>query len=607
MRIARIKISNFRAIASGELLFPGNTVLVGDNNTAKSTVLEAIDLVLGPDRISRSAPIDEHDFHVGRYLDENGEPVKIEIEVVVVDLNEEQARHFRDHLEFWDNSSNSLLTGPPAEATGEDHVLPALRVGFTGEYDEEEDDFVASTYFLSPVSDAGEVAPFKTPDKRLCGFLFLRTLRTGSRALSLERGSLLDIILRLQEKRLQMWEDVLTELRVLPVATKPDLGITEILSSVQNALRQFVPSEWADNPHLRVSDLTRETLRRVLTVFMATGATRPDGTQYAAPFQHQGTGTINTLVLALLSLIADQKQNVIFAMEEPEIAIPPHTQKRIVNNVKNKSAQVLFTSHSPYVLEEFAPSQILVIKRSGGSLTGETADLPDTIKPKSYRSQFRMRFCEGLLARRILITEGNTEYDALPAAARRLHDLKPADFRTLEAMGIAVINAESDSKIAILGEYFQRLGKDVFAVCDKQDPANLAAIQAVIPHAYESSEKGFEKLMVNGVADVALRRFAKQLVDENRWPSHLVANTPTETTPLEELRDALFQYLKWAKADGDAAQLLSICSEDEMPPFVVATLSAIRAVVDPPPPPKPQPDQVVSGSAPPLAAPSESS
>jgi putative ATP-dependent endonuclease of OLD family len=39
-------------------------VLLGDNNTGKSTVFEAIELAIGPDRLSRSQPIDEHDFFV---------------------------------------------------------------------------------------------------------------------------------------------------------------------------------------------------------------------------------------------------------------------------------------------------------------------------------------------------------------------------------------------------------------------------------------------------------------------------------------------------------------------------------------------------------------
>lgn len=49
------------------------------------------------------------------------------------------------------------------------------------------------------------------------------------------------------------------------------------------------------------------------------------------PFAPQGNESINLLVFALLTLIADRKGNesVIFAMEEPEIALPPHTQRRV--------------------------------------------------------------------------------------------------------------------------------------------------------------------------------------------------------------------------------------------------------------------------------------
>ena len=68
MKISQVTIQNFRGIGSASLLFPDHVLLIGDNNTGKSTVLEAIDLVLGPDRLSRRPPVDEHDFHLGRYL-----------------------------------------------------------------------------------------------------------------------------------------------------------------------------------------------------------------------------------------------------------------------------------------------------------------------------------------------------------------------------------------------------------------------------------------------------------------------------------------------------------------------------------------------------------
>src|SRR5580658_1115028 len=109
MRIAQLKIKNFRGIAEADIRFGVHTVLIGDNNSGKSSVLEAIDLVLGPDRISRVAAIDEHDFYASRYLDDQGEPIPIEIEIVIVDLIPEQIRHFKAHLEFWDEASEVLI------------------------------------------------------------------------------------------------------------------------------------------------------------------------------------------------------------------------------------------------------------------------------------------------------------------------------------------------------------------------------------------------------------------------------------------------------------------------------------------------------------------
>lgn len=105
-----------------------------------------------------------------------------------------------------------------------------------------------------------------------------------------------------------------------------------------------MPSDWIENPKLKISDLTREHLRKILTLFIETGSSGRDGNPYAAPFYYQGTGTANMLVLALLSQIAEFKQNVIFAMEEPEIAIAPHTQKQVIKKVWSQSSQSIFTS-----------------------------------------------------------------------------------------------------------------------------------------------------------------------------------------------------------------------------------------------------------------------
>jgi putative ATP-dependent endonuclease of OLD family len=268
-------------------------------------------------------------------------------------------------------------------------------------------------------------------------------------------------------------------------------------------------------------------------------------------------------------------------MEEPEIAIPPHTQKRIIDSIRKRSAQALFTSHSPYVLEEFKPSEVMVVTRDAGILSCIGADYPPAVKPKAYRTEFRTRFCEALLARRVLITEGRTEYDAFPAAARRLHELHPDDFQSFEALGIALVNASTDSQIAPLGEHFAKLGKVVLAVFDKQDSNQKADIEAKISHTFEAPEKNFERVLLNGTAEAALRRYAVGLVSEGGWPSHLSNQTPTETMALEDLRKALYGYLAWSKGAGGAADLLGECSLDEMPEFIVNTLVKVQELVRP--------------------------
>lgn len=578
MKICKIDISNFRGIKSASIFLDGNTVFVGDNNSGKSTIFEAIDLVMGPDRLSRHPVIDEHDFYAGEYLI-NDTPVEITIEVIIVGLNDDQLIHFGNHIEWWDTNNKSLLEGPPAKNTDSDGVVPALRLRFVGNYDAEEDDFIGQTFFSGSLREGSQQEIFRTKDKRKCGFLYLRTLRTGSRALSLERGSLLDIILQLKEIRPQMWESVLSQLKSVAVAGDPQLGIEGILTSVQSALSSLVSFESADKPQIRVSNLTRAHLRKVLTVFMGSGAYCEDGAEYATPYYHQGTGTINTLVLSLLSMIAEMKDNVIFAMEEPETALPPHVQKRVVISVIEKSTQALFTSHSPYVLEEFSPDNILTIAKHNGELCAIPAGMPPAIKPKKYREEFRKRFCESLLSRRVLITEGRTEYDVYMTAARKLQSLHPNESYAFELLGISLVNAETDTQIAKLGSYYTALNKVVYAVFDKQSSDASKEIRENVNFAYEANEHGIENVVLKNIEFSVLLRYGLHLVSENEWPQHLKDQKPCPEMTSDEIYNALFEFFKWGKGNGSLADLIEFCSEKEMPAFIKEVINDIRATV----------------------------
>ena len=582
MNICKITIANFRGIKSASILLDGHQVFVGDNNSGKSTIFEAIDLVMGPERLSRRPIIDEHDFYAGEYCID-GTPVEINVEVIVIDLNEDQLRHFGSNIEWWNTKDSVLIDGPPAEATDDENVVPALRLTFKGAYDPEEDDFTGHTYFSSSLRAGCQPEFFRTKDKRLCGFLYLRTLRTGSRSLSLESGSLLDVILQLKEIKPQMWENVLSQLKNVSVAADPALGISEVLSDVQRSLSSLVPYESANNPQIRVSNLTREHLRKVLTVFMGSGSLLSGGEEYATPYYHQGTGTINTLVLSLLSMIADIKENVIFAMEEPEIALPPHIQKRVVLSVIEKSTQALFTSHSPYVLEEFEANQILVVSRTQGVMEVVPAGMPPKVKLKEYHDELRRRFCESLLARRVLIAEGRTELDVYSCAARKLQRLHPEQNLSFELLGIALVTANTDTQIEHLGRYYKGLNKTVYAVFDHQEPDVRKSIVDSVDHAYEAQEHGLENVCLKGIDHSVLLRYAVNIVDEGNWPTHLANYSPNGEMTSDELRKALLKFFAHNKGSGSLADLISFCSEDEMPAFIKETIYNISETIYPSP------------------------
>ena len=93
MKVVRLTIANFRGIRSAELFFNGHTLMVGTNNVGKSTICEALDLVLGPDRLNRFPPVDEFDFYNATYLTppaaegEKPQSVPLRIEAVLIELS----------------------------------------------------------------------------------------------------------------------------------------------------------------------------------------------------------------------------------------------------------------------------------------------------------------------------------------------------------------------------------------------------------------------------------------------------------------------------------------------------------------------------------------
>jgi putative ATP-dependent endonuclease of OLD family len=595
MQVARITIQNFRGVSSGVVHFAGHTLLVGGNNIGKSTVCEALDLVLGPERMGRRPVVDEHDFHCGQYI-VDGQPKPIRIEAVLIELSEQALLRFSKHLRRWDSKKGEFadLEGGVAAGDGAETTW-CLPVIFLGQYDGADDDFIGNTFFDHPVEPKadndeeefvlGENRRFFSRDnKRLCGFVFLRALRTGSRALSLQRGSLLDTILKLGGTGFaEMWQDTLNRLKDLD----PGIGEVKQLKTIRAELRErmgrfvnLAPGE--DATGFFASELTREHLREVVRLFVAT---EPIG--HLLPFARLGTGSINLLVFALLTVIAElkQKQSVIFAMEEPEIALPPHTQRRVGRFVLHEMGQVIVTSHSPYIIEQFEPDNIVILTRDAkGNLNGHPIDLSG-VKPKTFRTE-RRQFAEAILAKAVLVVEGGTELALLPEASSVMEASVPG-YMHFDMAGVSVFNAGGDGSVPRYASIFKALEKPCFGFMDKPNApltADATAKLALYDTHWVSPHKGIENVLIGETKVAIHRKFLEEVSGRDDYPAQCgpyVSGAVDAAVTAQALA-----VLKERKGDayGYSAIFIRQCVTDkELPTTIRAILEAIDKALKPPP------------------------
>ena len=579
MRIRRLELSNFRGVAEGKVTFPGHTVIIGGNSVGKSTICEALDLLLGPERLSRRSPIDEHDFFERRYLDEDGAPIPIELEVVLTDLTDEVLARFRAHREYWDTATSELLdeAATPEDVDG-DNVVPALRIRFEGVYDIEEDEFRAETYFASPPpDDETRRARVTRTAKRQFGFIYLRALRTGARALSLERGSLLDIILRLKDDdRSAMWEQTLESMEDLDPAIHDIPQLKEILDDIDARVRRFVGLSNEDRAfRLYPSALTRESLRRSITLF---GSSERSNTP--VPYWRLGSGVVNSMVFALLTFIAELKSNVIFAMEEPEIAIPPHTQRRIVQFLRTTMDQSILTTHSPFVLEQYDPSDVVLLERGDGRVVAGRHIEVTGIKAKTYKGNLRRVLAEAMLGNGVLCVEGVSDAEALYTASAVLESGgDEGTYTPLDLSGVTVVQCEGDGGLLRYGRFFSAIGLRTYAFYDRQNNAAIAhEIDAVFDVAWELDQTGIEYLLADETTIDVVHDFLAEASEWDDYPQNqgqpgLFTYDPNSDD--DDIRTLCRRVLRSRKGSGYAQRLVEFCSAQDLPEVITEALDKI--------------------------------
>lgn len=580
MKVVQLRIKNFRGVSAATLAFSGHTLLLGDNNVGKSTVCEALDLALGLDRL-KLVQIGEFDFYNARYLDKSKDPpeaIPFEIEVTITGLSAELSARCVNRTENWHSTERRLLSEGELAKVDADEVEECLRIKTIGYYDAEEDEFKSRSVFCSgPLKPDGGEADVPRVVRQLFGFVYLRALRTGSRALSLERGSLLDLILQRTATQTGIWEAAIERLRDLtPPIDEGAANLAPILENIEHRLRHYLSLAGSGRTtQLFVSQLTRDHLRKTIAFFM-----KAEAGQEAVPFQEMGTGTLNVLVLALLSFIAEiKKDSVVFAMEEPEIALPPHTQRRIAAYLLNSSDQCFVTSHSPYIIECFEPEHIRILRKpAAGTLEGRSLRLGKTMKVKTFRRHARRAIAEAMLSRAVVVAEGISDKEILLETARKMEHAQPKKCYPLDVSGVSIMSVDGEGSLAEFGDFFTDIGVKAYAFFDAKKGSDPASLKKHFVVAYQTKHVGAETLVTEECPVERLWAFLEEIREAGHKPGMVPATKPADA----KVRELAKSILTNEKGAGHAGRIIQLCEFAELPKTAVEFLTPIYQEFPPP-------------------------
>lgn len=450
--LENVAISNFRIFDQLDLrLNCGLNILVGENDSGKTSLIDAIRYVLGTNSNDR-AYIREGDF----YRESN--ELTIQLKFVNIDRH---AHRFVEHLthdEYQDDSGverrrSVLYVQLRAQRTGTEkrgypYIKTEVRSGIKGN---------------GPLLDA-EIRDF-------LGTTYLKPLRDAEAELSSGRASRLSQILGSSKEIRDGIDDILTivasandQLLADDAALRKSAGKIQeqylhqlIFESDKDQLGAFI--DIAGVKSEQIDGLQDHSKRRFLRSILESLnlALTEDGRMH-------GLGYHNLLFMGAELLLLEQEAGNEFPLlliEEPEAHLHPQLQMKLLEFINSKAqakgksggVQCILTTHSPNISSKANPSQIIMLAGGGSwSLRPEETELA----PGDYK--YLLKFLDAtkanvFFAKGVIFVEGDSENIALPELARLLG-------RPFENYGVSVVKYDNSGSWKRFAKLFLRPGKD---------------------------------------------------------------------------------------------------------------------------------------------------
>lgn len=373
MRIKKVQITNFRALHKLTINFSNMTVIIGENDCGKTSIMLAIEA-----------------FFSGKKFNEKADYFKKNIDLPIV--IEIAFKEFGDKFgDYGLNNSESVKI----RRTFKFNEKPITEIKIEEQWERVKSKFddLLPDFVLVPAGRNLDIQG-KMTTSSLFGKLFrplIKQIVDGEGA--------------------KAADDLRAKLR---------FGVAERITDLQSALR-----EQLNNYELSLNhDIQIDSLKGI-EIPIEMSDERVEG----IPIENRGSGVQNSFILALFRVYAKyETPDFIFAIEEPENNLHPRAQREMrwaMQDFSQKS-QVICTTHSPVFLDLGKLEDNIVLRRkSNGATETSQFSLKD---PNELRKLVGIKISDALLSgggNCTLIVEGDTELYAYPHMFRSVGRYKP--------------------------------------------------------------------------------------------------------------------------------------------------------------------------------------
>jgi putative ATP-dependent endonuclease of OLD family len=478
MRISKIKVHNYRSICDLEMHCTSLVVMLGPNNHGKSNILSALEFAL-----STSAKLTESDFFSFR-----GEDNKLWVEVTFHELLEQEKNTFKKYVrsdgtftirktaslsetgsieisyngyvnepeELWLKSDNTpqLTNREDVQNTPLKDLVPQSGRLSKAHIEEAQSEYIKRHYAELTFNDTLETSPLLGQKNVAGGTLPDLFLIPAIRDLADETkikttttfGRLLTRAIREMAERDPRFKELKEGLEKLVNTLNRSEDRT---SNRPEELEQLEKSLMDELEHWGVK-VEIEVIPPVIEKIFELGTNLylDDGVKTLA--EQKGHGLQRAVIFALIrawakalrtlpsteSVVVSRaaSESVVFAMEEPELFLHPHAQRRLSSAIQQISQvshhQIFICTHSTQFVDLDQYRNLVIVSKStpqeGTKVRQCLAGLFDEDRAADRKSRFHMAHWinpdrgEMFFAKRVIFVEGETEKTMLPYLAEKL-------------------------------------------------------------------------------------------------------------------------------------------------------------------------------------------